>query len=109
VLPQTWQHHFLRDVVRAYRRRRDHQQQHLRLVEGIDDLLAPEGRAVDAALVDPELDSRGAQAVNELENAVLVVACVTDEDVCRLGHVVGIPLAGRQNRRRAVVFCAPQG
>ena len=51
-------------------------------VERIDDRFAPEGRAVDAALVDPEADAGGPQSCGEIENAVLVVARIAQENVC---------------------------
>ncbi len=78
------QHDFLGDVVRADGRLGDHQQQHLGVLERLDDLLAPQRGAVDAALVDPERHARAAELGREVEDAILVLAGVADEDVGRL-------------------------
>ena len=78
------QHDFLGHIVRSRRRCRHDQQQHLGVIERIDDFLAPQCCPVDAALVDPQAHAGRTEFARQIEDAILVLARVADKNVCRL-------------------------
>jgi hypothetical protein len=52
----------------------------------VDDLLAPLGRRIDPALVDPKRDPGRTQFAGQVEHAFLIGAGVAYEDICRGCH-----------------------
>ena len=82
------QHHFLIDIFRLHGSRGDHQDDGLAGVDGVDDLLPPLLRPVDAPLIDPSRHPRRPQALHKLHDLRPIVARVADHHV-RPQHPVG--------------------
>jgi hypothetical protein len=80
------QHDFLGHVMRVDRGGCHHQQQDLGALKRAHDGLAPERRAVDAALVDPDVDACSTQLAGEVEYPGHVIARVAQEYFCRLSQ-----------------------
>ena len=59
----------------------DHHYEDAALGDGLDDRFGPKGGGIDVALIDPNGDPGGAQAIDERHDPLVVLAGITDKNL----------------------------